>query len=640
MKNEVSIAIIDDDTALAANLKDILEAEGYAVEAVHDGKAGIALFRERMFDLALVDIKLPPIPGPELVKKLSRLRPETEYIMITAFATMETAMEAVRQKQIVGYENKPIDMDHLLTFIRQVMRRRRAEEALRESEDRYRTLVEESFDGIFIQRGPSIIFLNKRLNEMLGYGKGELVGQNHWVLYHPDYQRLTKERAQARMRGEEVPNRYEVKLQRKDGSWFYGEVNARPISFPSDEERGVQVWVKDIMEQKLAEEERIRLEAQVQEATKIEAISTLAGGVAHEFNNALMAILGNIELLKMDLAKDGKQDEYFEAIKSSGHRMSRLTDQLLAYAQGGKYQPKNLKLDDFVKQTVSILKHDLSPAVRVETHIPRDISHIKADQTQMQMALSAILTNSNEAMEDGGLVKISAGNENVEEAFAKQRPGFKPGYYVCITIEDDGKGMNEETRDRIFEPFFTTKFQGRGMGMAAAYGIVKNHDGWIYADSELGKGTIIRIYLPAISVSVRELVPTEMKEPKGALAMGEGTILVIEDDAVLLKMNREILERLGYGVLGAKTGGEGVDIAKTFDGQIDLALLDIKLPDMSGIQVYPLIMEARPDLKVVVCSGYSIDGPARKILDAGAEGFIQKPFLIAALAEKLKAVLE
>ena len=156
MKKKVSIAIIDDDTGLASNLKDILEAEGYFVEAVNDGKAGIALFQEKMFDLALVDIKLPPMPGPELVKKLSQLRPETEYIMITAFATMETAVQAVKQKQVIGYENKPIDMDHLLTFIRQVMRRKRAEEGMQESQNRYRTLVEESFDGIFIQRGPGV----------------------------------------------------------------------------------------------------------------------------------------------------------------------------------------------------------------------------------------------------------------------------------------------------------------------------------------------------------------------------------------------------------------------------------------------------------------------------------------------------
>ena len=372
----------------------------------------------------------------------------------------------------------------------------------------------------------------------------------------------------------------------------------------------------------------------------MEAIATLAGGVAHEFNNALMGIMGNLELFEMDFPKDERQDRYFEAMKGSGHRMSRLTNQLLAYAQGGKYQPRELKLDDFLIETLEILQHELSPEVRVETHFPKDISYIKADSAQMQMLLSAILANSNEAIEDQGFIRITAENKDVDEDFAKQHPALTPGYHVCLTIEDNGKGMSEEAREKVFDPFFTTKFQGRGMGMAAVYGIVKNHDGCIHVDSELGKGTGVQIHIPAIRVGVKGQEPEEVKEPERQLAIGDGTILVIEDEAVLLEINREILERLGYRVLEAKTGRESVDIARTFDGQIDLALLDIKLPDMSGNQVYPLIMEARPDLKVVVCSGYSIDGPARKILDAGAEGFIQKPFLIAALAEKLKAVLE
>jgi CheY-like chemotaxis protein len=372
----------------------------------------------------------------------------------------------------------------------------------------------------------------------------------------------------------------------------------------------------------------------------MEAIATLAGGVAHEFNNALMGIMGNIELLKMDLPEDERQDRYFEVMKDSGHRMSRLTDQLLAYAQGGKYQAKNMKLGDFVIETVPLLQHDLSPDVRLETHFSKDIAYIKADYAQMQMVLSAILANSNEALKDDGLIRITAENKDIDGDGIKQHPGLKPGYYVCLTIEDNGKGMDEQTKSGIFEPFFTTKFQGRGMGMAAVYGIVKNHDGWISVDSELGKGTVVQIYLPAIKVGIKGQEPEEVKGPQDVLAMGEGTILIIEDEAVLLEMNRKILERLGYRVLEAKTGREGVDIAKTFDGQIDLALLDIKLPDMSGTQVYPLIMEARPDLKVVVCSGYSIDGPAQEILDAGAEGFIQKPFLFAALAEKLEEILE
>ena len=251
------------------------------------------------------------------------------------------------------------------------------------------------------------------------------------------------------------------------------------------------------------------------------------------------------------------------------------------------------------------------------------------------MILSAILANSNEAIEDKGLIKVTAGNEDLDEDFTKQYPGLKTGPYVCLTIEDDGKGMDEETRTGIFEPFFTTKFHGRGMGMAAVYGIVMNHDGWIYVDSELGKGTTVQIYLPVSEITVEEPKKAEVE-----VVRGSGTILMIEDEDVVIKVTQTILERLGYRVMVAKTGKDAIHIAETFDGRIDLALLDIKLPDMEGGKVYPFIMKARPNLKVIVFSGYSIEGPARKILDAGAEDFIQKPFSLAKLSEKLKEVLD
>ena len=274
-------------------------------------------------------------------------------------------------------------------------------------------------------------------------------------------------------------------------------------------------------------------------------------------------------------------------------------------------------------ETLPILHHDLGPEVRVETHFPK-VSYIKADHTQMQMLLLAVLTNSSEAMEEGGSIKITAQNKDVDEDFAKENPGLKPGRYVCLAVEDDGMGMDEETRAGIFEPFFTTKFQGRGMGMAAAYGIVKNHDGWIYADSEPGKGTVVRIYLPAISAESRERGAEGVKQPEIELSTGEGTILMIEDEEVVIEVTQTMLEMLGYRVMVAKTGKDAVHMAETFDGLIDLVLLDIKLPDIDGRDLYPMLMKARSNLKVIVCSGYSIDGPAREILDSGAQDFIQK----------------
>ena len=511
--------------------------------------------------------------------------------------------------------------------------RKRAEEALQESEEKYRTILETIEDGYYeIDLDGNFTFFNDSMCKISGYPRDELMGMNNRqytdeVYAKEIYQTFNKVYTTGK------PNKsFHWPVIRKDGT---ERTVAASVSLRRDTEgepMGFRGIVRDISERK-------RFEAQLQQVNKMEAIAILAGGIAHEFNNALMGMIGNLELLEMNLPEDERRDKYFERINRSSHRMSRLTDQLLAYAQGGKYQSRELKLDDFVIETVPLLQYDHSPEVRVETQFSKDISHIKADHIQMQMVLSATLANSNEAIENEGLIKITAENKDVDEDFAKQHPGLKPGPYVCLTIEDNGKGMDEETRAGIFEPFFTTKFQGRGMGMAAVYGIIKSHDGAITVDSEPGKGTAVRIYLPAIEAK-KAVKKEKGPSPTVELATGEGTILVIEDEEDVMMLIRQVLETFGYRVLEAETGKKAVRLAKTFDGQIDLALLDIKLPDMTGDKVYPLIMEARPDLKVIVCSGYSIHGPAQAILDAGAEGFIQKPFSIAPFAEKLKEVLE
>jgi len=514
----------------------------------------------------------------------------------------------------------------LIMFTEVITARKEVEEALRESEEKYRLLVENATDAIFIAQDGVLKFVNPKAEEMIGYSAEELAKIPFVDIIHPEDRPMVLERHLKRLKGEELPSIYSFRILNKSGEALSTELNTVQIDWEG--KPATLNFLRDVTAQ-------IRLETQLQHAQKMEAIATLAGGIAHEFNNALMGIMGNMELLKMDLPEDERQARYFEAMKDSGHRMSRLTDQLLAYAQGGKYQPKNMKLDDFVMETLPILQHGLNSAVRVETHFSKDISVIKADHTQMQMVLSAILSNSDEAIEHEGLIRIAAENKDLDVDFTKQCPGLKPGPYVCFTIEDNGKGMDEETRSGIFEPFFTTKFQGRGMGMAAVYGIVKNHDGWISVDSQLGEGTMVQIYFPAIELTVEK-----PKKAENEVLRGSGTILMIEDEDVVIDVTQAMLERLGYRVMVAKTGKVAIHITETFDGRIDLALLDIKLPDMEGGKVYPLIMKARPDLKVIVFSGYAIDGPARKILDAGAQDFIQKPFSLAVLSEKLKAVLE
>jgi signal transduction histidine kinase/ActR/RegA family two-component response regulator len=371
-----------------------------------------------------------------------------------------------------------------------------------------------------------------------------------------------------------------------------------------------------------------KTEAQLQ---KIEAIATLGGGIAHKFNNALVGISGNIELLQMHLPDDKNMDRYVQPMKDSVHRMADLTNQLLAYARGGKYQPKTVSLNNIIEALLPVIQQSIAPGIRVETDLAGDISNVEVDLTQMQTVLSAVLTNAAESMGDKGRISVITRNEEFDEEFAKTN---RPGPYVCLTIEDEGKGMDKETIRRVFDPFFTTKFQGRGLGMAAAYGIIKNHGGLISIHSELGKGTEVRIYLPTVEVRAEQA-----KETKAEVAIGNKTILVIEDEDVVMDVIRPMLEALGCHVLPAKTGSEALEIARTFEGDIDLAILDIVLPDIGGENLYPLIMEALPNLKVIVCSGYAVDGPAQNILDAGAQDYIQKPFSLDTLLEKLKKTI-
>jgi PAS domain S-box-containing protein len=289
----------------------------------------------------------------------------------------------------------------------------------------------------------------------------------------------------------------------------YLEVVITPMEHGTDHyTSGHLVQIQDITQRKLMEQEKKELQTQ-----RMKSISTLAGGIAHDFNNALSGITINLDLLKMDLPNMASLNQYLESMNNAAQRMMNLTDQLLAYARGGKYCPKNISLSKFVEETLPMILHKFDSVIHVETNLAGNISNITADITQMYMVLSAVVTNAAEAIEDRGRIIITTETKNVGEGFAKYRPGLAPGRYVCLTVQDDGTGMDAETRDKVFEPFFTTKFQGRGLGMAAVYGIVKNHGGWISVDSQLGKGTVVRIYFPVVQTTA-ELSEKPNTEPE------------------------------------------------------------------------------------------------------------------------------
>jgi PAS domain S-box-containing protein len=506
---------------------------------------------------------------------------------------------------------------------------RRIQEELEEARDRYSHLFDFSPVGYLTVNEKGIVEgANLTFATLMGMERSAVVGKpfSRFVqredqdVYYLNSQRLLESGAL---------QSFTLRLTKNDGSDFFANLECMLIRENVSAPKQIRIVVSDITEQK-------KLEWRLWQAQKMESIAKLASGIAHQFNNALFVIVATTDLLEMQVPNDEMTSEYFDSIKKSTARMTKLTRQLLAYARGGKYEVKDISLSVLVRNTLPLLQHTLDPSISVETNLPDDISKTRGDLTQLVMVLSILLSNSTEAIESEGHIKITCRNELITKEDVKAFPGLLPGPYVSLTVEDNGRGMDEETKKRAFEPFFTTKFLGRGLGLAATYGIVKNHGGWISIESQLDRGTSVRIYLPAVREIKEKKAQRVHKEP----LKGTGTILLIEDELAVIETLRKLLERLGYKVLEAKTGKGAIRLVRAYEGEIDLAILDVFLPDMNGNKVYPLLKEFRPDMKVLVFSGYSIEGPAQEILDAGAHGFVQKPVSVEELSEKLKQLLQ
>ncbi|MBI9084976.1 MAG: PAS domain S-box protein [Desulfobacterales bacterium] len=538
---------------------------------------------------------------------------ENDLLMLSVFA----------HQAALAIENARLHSD-LKTRLEE---QKRIDKALRRSETRYRLLVDTMAEGLGVQdENGRVSYVNDHLCRMLGYEREEIIDRPVADFIHkadmPEFRRQMTRRQQ----GEE--ERYEITLSGKAGRKVFALMSPRALFNDAGRFKGSFAAIVDLSERK-------KMEAALHEAQRMKAIGTLAGGIAHQFNNALTGIAGNIELLKMSLPNDEAVSRYTPPMESQLNRMAGLTEHLLAYAREGRYQPRIICLNDFLRQTLPLIQHKTCPEVEIESDFSAPSQYVDVDPTQMQMVLSAIVNNAAEALGGNGRIRLTLERVTLEKDPSADPFAPEPGDYACLSIEDNGKGMDPETRKRIFEPFFTTNFHGRGLGLAAAYGIVRNHNGWISVASETQKGSMVKIYLP-------RAIPTHKKdiEPRQQVAPPPGTLLIVEDEEVVMDVTRAMAKKLGYRVLVAEDGAKALHLARTFDGTIDLALLDIVLPDMDGKAVFIALAKARPEMKVIVCSGYSMDGPVEEIIQAGAVGFIQKPFSFQVLTENLEKAME
>ena len=383
------------------------------------------------------------------------------------------------------------------------------------------------------------------------------------------------------------------------------------------------------------EKEKEALKEQLSQAQKLEAIGTLAGGIAHDFNNMLQGILGYAAYLKMKVPVDDFMYEPLTVIEHSAERAADLTKKLLGFARKGKYLIGPMNLNAVVENVAAIIARTFDRKIKTEIVLNPGLWTVEGDKSQIEDIILNLCLNSRDAMPEGGILSIETFNTQITKE-TKPHRYIKEGIYAVIKVMDTGTGMDEETRERIFEPFFTTKEMGKGtgMGLSMAYGVVKNHNGFIEVDSSPGKGSTLTIYLPAIEKkSEREI---EITKP---LHKGKGTILVVDDEEIIRNVAMDILHDLGYDVLLASSGKEGVKIYADKKYVIDLVILDMIMPEMGGKETFKKLKEINPDVKILISSGYAQDSLPEQFVDDGEAGFIQKPYNINEIAEIIKKVL-
>ncbi len=525
----------------------------------------------------------------------------------------------IRGEEIIGVQG----------LFRDVTEKRRTEAALKEREDRYRLLFDHSYDGIaLLGRDLVPLLVNHRLSEMLGYTQEELLTISIDQVVHADDLEKAKKNHLERLKGKPVPRTYEIRLIRRDGEILEVEGSFDSI-YRGNEIIGIQAMLRDTTERK-------RIQERLLERQKEESIITLAGGIAHDFNNILVGIMGSAALLQEDLANQPGSESLVNNILTSAGRMADLTNQLLAYARGGKHRPEPTNINEIINDTLRMLHGSLSPAIHLVCDLDPDLWPIHADRNQITQVLLNILMNACEAMENGGTLLVQSRNVQRSQAWYGARPEPIPaGDFVHIMVSDTGTGMSEETRKRLFDPFFTTKFMGRGLGLAAAMGIIRNHEGALNVESELGSGSTFHIHLPRGSVQIpKNHVGKNSTIPKS------GTVLVVDDENAVRNVASRMLKRLGFSVIEANDGQTAIDIYKADPESVNLVLLDMQMPGMGGPEVFSRLHSIDPDVRILISSGYEESTIPDGITSCNRlAGFIKKPYTLKGLEAAIEKAL-
>lgn len=523
-----------------------------------------------------------------------------------------------------------LDMDgrvfRIVEHWRDITELKRSQASLVESEEKYRLLVENAKEAIFIYQNDRFRFSNHQAREM---ARKIGVTEQHRPLsefLHPDDRGDDPHKLLRRLNGHEIKPQSQVfRVINKEGDINWLELNTVNLTWQGHP--ATLNFVRDITRDK-------ELERRFQEAQRMESLGTLAGGIAHDFNNLLMGIQGNVSLMYLDVEDDPGFTEKLQSIEDCVESGSRLTKQLLGFARGGKYVVKPMDLNKILKSSSDMFGRTRK-AISIHGEFEPDLWTVVADGNQIEQVLVNLYLNAWQAMQQGGDLYIRSENVVLDLSFVKPHD-VQPGRYIKISVVDHGIGMDDSIQRRIFEPFFTTHEPGRGtgLGLASAFGIVKNHHGFITVQSKLGKGSTFCIYLPA---SDKE--PEIEKVSNEAIQIGHETILLVDDEDYIVDVGEMMLKGLGYQIMTANCGRAAVDLFTEKSDLIDLVVLDLVMPDMSGEAVFNKIREIKPGIKVLFASGHYMVDQTRALLQTGSSDFLQKPFNLRQLSTKIRLIL-